>query len=199
MGTMTALLAALTLAFAGPFWEELPPAEWSDVQVAQLLSDSPWAQMAPGPPGRVPFPPVQAFLATAGPVRMAEQERDRRRGVRQQAGDPHADEYRLWLEEFAETQIILAVRVESMEPYYEAEELAKLEESEMRFGRRKVALTGYFPPADSDPYLRLAFPRVVEASDGKLGFDLYIPGVTGSYRQLEFELDRMVVDGKLEL
>jgi hypothetical protein len=60
-------------------------------------------------------------------------------------------------------------------------------------------LTGSFPPSESDPFLRLAFPRQVELSDKTLTFDLYLPGVPAPFRSAEFSLKDMVVAGKLEL
>lgn len=187
----TSTLIAAVLLLAAPFWEAKAPAQWTDAELRQLLSDSPWAQMMPGPTRS--FPPVQAYLATAGPIRQAGQELERRSRNRNV-------EYRLWFEEFSATQIIVAVRVGKLLPYSEGEELQQLEkESVMRIGRRKIRMTAYFPPSAADPYLRVAFPREAKLSDKVLSFDLYIPGVPGGFRSAEFKLPDMQVAGKLEL
>ena len=36
------------------------------------------------------------------------------------------------------------------------------QECVMRVGRKKLKMTGHFPPSPGDPYLRLAFPREVD-------------------------------------
>lgn len=204
--TLAAFLIAL-LAFADPFWVEKPPQEWTPQEMADLLTRSPWAQMVPGPGKLENFPAVQVFFATAGPIRQAEQEARRRAEVARPPrpgdlpdDDPFAGEYRLWLEEFSPTQIILAIHVVDTEAYTNGEELEHLEkDSVMRVGRKKIQMTGYFPPTVRDPYLRIAFPRQVSLSDKKVRFELYIPGVSAPYRDVEFALEPMVLSGKLEM
>jgi hypothetical protein len=39
-------LLFVPLAFAGDFWKEKPPSEWSDKDVKKLLTNSPWAKQA---------------------------------------------------------------------------------------------------------------------------------------------------------
>ena len=69
---MTWLVIALLL-FMDPFWQTKPPAEWNDLEISQLLSDSPWAQMKATQPGKARVGKnadhsqlVQVYLATAG-------------------------------------------------------------------------------------------------------------------------------------
>ncbi len=154
-------------------------------------------------PDRTNFPTVQVYLATARPIQLAEQERDKRAKARGKGKaeeyDPFAEEYRAWLGENREMHLILAIRVDKTTPYSDSKELKDLENSVMRVGRKKILMTGYFPPTVRDPYLRMAFPRQVELSDKKVGFDLYIPGVSGPFRLVEFKLEPMVLAGKLEL
>jgi hypothetical protein len=69
----------------------------------------------------------------------------------------------------------------------------------MRVGRKKFKMTGNFPPTQRDPYLRIAFPREVQATDKSVTFELYVPGATPPYRTVEFKVKDMIVNGKLEL
>jgi hypothetical protein len=66
-------------------------------------------------------------------------------------------------------------------------------------GRKKFKMTGNFPPTERDPYLRIAFPREVQASDKTVTFELYVPGATPPYRSVEFKVKDMMVNGKLEM
>jgi hypothetical protein len=199
---MMQFLLALFL-FADPYWVSKPPAEWTDAQLTALLTNSPWAQAVPGPGEN--SPPVEVFLATAGPIQLAEKERERRNQARRKPGpvpseSSAATEYRLWLEDNRATQIIVAVAIQNNKGLLDEREVKRMEEqSVMRVGKKKIKMTGSFPPSESDPYLRLAFPRQVELSDKTLYFDLYIPGIPSPYRTAEFALKEMVVAGKLEL
>jgi hypothetical protein len=202
---MPKLLLSLFL-LAAPYWEAKAPADWTDAEVSQLLSDSPWAQMVAGPDTRGTIPPVQVYLATAAPIRLAEVERDRRAKLRASATkakdsgyDPFAEEYGVWLEDNSKSHIIVAIRVGNAAAYSDAKELDSLEDSVMRAGGKKIQMTGYFPPSARDPYLRIAFPRQVQLSDKQLRFELYLPGVAGPFRFAEFKLQPMTVAGKLEL
>src|SRR5260370_42640886 len=87
--------AALFL-LAASFWETKPPKEWSEAELKQLLTDSPWAQMVTAP-GKIAGPPVQIYIATATPIQQAETERDRR-FRKKTATDDMAAEYLLWRE-----------------------------------------------------------------------------------------------------
>lgn len=201
---MIALLSALLL-FVDPFWTK-PPAEWTQAELETLLTDSPWAQIAGGPDGAISglpgAPGVQVYLATAGPIQLAEKERDRRLELRRRPGSaaPENSEYRLWMEDNRATQIVLAVRIQNNKGFLDESEVRKMEqETVMRAGKKKIKLTGSFPPSASDPYVRLAFPRQVELSDKSVTFELYLPGVPSPYRSVEFKLKDLVVNGKLEL
>lgn len=201
----TALFWPLLLMLAAPFWEAKPPAEWTNQELAQLFSDSPWAQIVSSQAVAVPGPGVQVYLATAAPMQAAEQEGARRAQLQRKPGaeppeSPLAGEYRNWLEDNRATQIVLAIRMESNRGFSDEQEVRRMEdESVMRVGRRNIKMTGHFPPYPGDPYLRLAFPRQAELSDKTVSFDLYLPGVPAPYRGAEFKLKDMVVRGKLEL
>jgi hypothetical protein len=196
---MIAFLLSLFL-FVDPFWVNQPPAEWSEPELLALLGNSPWAQAVGGPGANAPA--VQVYLATAGPMQLAEKERDRRVAVRRKPGTPIPEntEYRLWMEDNHATQIVLAVRIQNNKGFLDEREVKRMEdESTMRAGKKKIKLTGTFPPSESDPYLRMAFPRQVDLSDKSLIFELYLPGVPSPFRNAEFKLKDMVVNGKLEL
>jgi hypothetical protein len=196
---MIAFLFSLFL-FADPYWVSKPPAEWSDPELLALLGNSPWAQPVDGP--GTGAPPVQVYLATAGPIQLAEKERDRRIAARRRPGTPIPEntEYRLWMEDNYATQIVLAVRIQNNKGFLDEREVKRMEEeTTLRAGKKKIKLTGTFPPSESDPFLRLAFPRQVELSDKSLIFELYLPGVPSPFRNAEFKLKDMLVNGKLEL
>jgi hypothetical protein len=190
--------------FAGPFWESRPPAEWSDTELGNLLTDSPWAQMVEAG-GKTNSSPVQIYLATAAPVALGETERELREKRRRppnakQVEDPFAEEYRAWLEDNRTSQIIVAARVGQNPAFSDQHEVHKMEEeSVMRVGRKKFKMTGHFPPSPSDPYLRMAFPREVTVNDKAVSFVLYLPGVAIPFREIEFTLKDMLVRGKLEM
>jgi hypothetical protein len=135
----------------------------------------------------------------------AEKEADRRVRIRRKPGtetapNPLAEEYRAWLEENRASQIVLAIRIENSRAFSDDREIQRMEnESVMRAGKKKLKMTGHFPPSDGDPYLRIAFPRQVESGDKTLAFDLYLPGVPVPYRNAEFKLKDMVSAGHLEL
>jgi hypothetical protein len=193
----------LLFLFADPYWSSKPPADWSDPQLTALLTSSPWAEAVPGP--GADSPPVEVFLDTAGPIQLAEKEHERRAQVRRKPGpltpeNPAVSEYRLWLEDNRATQIVVAIAIRSNKGFLDEGEVRRMEERcIMRAGKKKIKMTGSFPPSEADPYLRLAFPRQVELSDKMLSFDLYLPGVPAPFRTAEFVLKDMVVAGKLEL
>jgi hypothetical protein len=58
-------------------------------------------------------------------------------------------------------------------------------------------MVGHFPPNSRDPMLRMVFPRP-EGEFKSLRFELYLPGVSKPYRDLEFDLKEMMFRGKLE-
>lgn len=187
---------ALLLLFAAPFWQTKRPADWTEEELAQMFTNSPWAQALTAQ-SSADAPPVSAYLATAGPMQQAERERDRRR--RKKVSDPMAEEYRAWLEENRATQIVLAVAMNGA-GLSDAREARRMEEEcVMRVGRKKLKMTGHFPPSPGDPYLRLAFPRQVTASDKTVTFELYLPGIALPFRIAEFKVKDLTVNGSLEL
>ena len=192
---------ALLFLFAAPFWETKAPADWSEEELARMFTDSPWAEVISAP-GKVDAPPVQVFLATAAPMEQAERERDlrHRRKRPQDAPDPLAEEYRAWFAENRATQIVLAVAVADRQALASDRDTQQMEqECVMRVGRKKIKMSGHFPPSAGDPYLRLAFPRQVEPGDKTVTFELYLPGVAMPFRVAEFKVKDMMVKGKLEI
>ena len=86
---MLAILLTLLLA-AAPFWEAKGPTAWSEDELNQLLTESPWAQVAEGAGANLPG--VQVYLATAKPIQLAEAERERRAKVIHAEGEFQAAE-----------------------------------------------------------------------------------------------------------
>ncbi len=199
------LLPFLALLLAAPFWEAKAPAEWSDLELQALLTESPWAQLVSGPGTASPAPPVQVYLATAAPMELALEESARRARLHRKPGQaepPGAseEEYRAWLQENRAQQIVLAVGIGDKPAFSDEREVKRMEqECVMRVGRRKFKLTGHFPPSAGDPVLRLAFPREVQPEDKTVSFDLYLPGLTAPYRLVEFRVKDMLVHGRLEM
>jgi hypothetical protein len=204
-----AALFSLVLMLAAPFWETKPPEQWDDRELELLMTDSPWAQMVSGPGNASPAAPVQVYLATAGPIDQAERELTRRNRLKRKGPGPGQEpppddslleEYRAWLLENRGTNIILAIQMDRSTAFSDEAEIRRMEaESIMRVGRKKIKMTGHFPPSAGDPYLRIAFPRQVQLGDKNLVFELYLPGVPVPYRAAEFTLKSMLVMGKLEL
>jgi hypothetical protein len=191
--------AGVLLFLAVPFWETKAPADWTDDELQRLLTNSPWAQMAAAP-ANSNSPGVQVYLATAAPVDQAERERDRRAVRKRPLPDPFAEEYRVWLEDNRTTQIVLAVNIWNTKAFSDSRDVARMEdECVMHAGRRKLKMTGHFPPSPADPYLRLAFPRQLESGDKTVSFDLYLPGVAMPFRTVEFNLKDMALNGKIEI
>jgi len=206
-------LVLTLLLLVEPFWQTKPPMEWSDIELSQLLGDSPWAQMA-AQPGEARVGKnagqerlVQVYLATAGPIMKAIAERDRRTELRRPgtskalADDPLSEERSAWFADNREGHIIVAARVGNNDAFSSGAETRRMEQdSEMDTGRGKVKLSAYFPPTATDPHLYLAFPReAVSASDKTLSFGLYLPGVPGPYRTVTFKVKELLVDGKVEM
>jgi hypothetical protein len=193
----------MLLLLAASFWETKAPADWSENELLAIFTNSPWAQMAESAVKDAHGEAVQVYLATAGPMVEAEKERERRY-VRKGNGLPAESamdtEYRLWLEDNHATQIVVAVRIARSKDFEDAQQTKRMEdESFMQVGRKKYKMTGNFPPTARDPYLRMAFPREVHATDKRVTFELYVPGATPPYRSVEFTVKDMMVNGKLEL
>jgi hypothetical protein len=194
---------AILLMLAASFWETKAPADWTESELLQLFTDSPWAQMVEAGAKDPHSSPVNIYLATAGPMQAAEKEKERRyvrKGNRPTVESPMDTEYRLWLEDNTATQIIVAVRIPRTKAFDDAAQTKRMEDdSIMRVGHKKYKMTGNFPPTEHDTYLRMAFPREVQASDKTVTFELYVPGATPPYRTVEFKVKDMIVNGKLEM
>lgn len=196
----------VVLLAAAPFWESKTPAQWSDAEIRLLLSESPWAHPALSPGTASPTGPVQVRLSTAEPIHQAEQELERRAKLKRPKtaelteADALAEEYREWFDANRSTHIVLSIYVTDTVAFSEEKDVRRMEDAcVMRVGRKKIPMTGHFPPTPGDPYLRLAFPREVQLNDKKMSFELYVPGVSIPYRTVEFSLPEMVAAGKLEL
>jgi hypothetical protein len=191
----------LLLLAAAPFWQEKPIAEWNDIQLAEFLNDSPWAHAATGA-GKIPGPPVQTYLARGHLADRAVAERVRRVALRrkQTGEDALAEEYRLWFEDNRTAQVIVAIRAGNLLAFSEEAEIRRMQDnSAMRSGKVKVKMSGYFPPTANDPYLRMAFPReIISPGEKFLDFDLYLPGVAGPFRTVQFVVQDLIVDGKAD-
>ncbi len=193
----------MLLFLAASFWESKAPADWTDNELLVLFTDSPWAQMV-DPSVKDPHgSPVQVYIASAGPMQLAEKERERRyvrKGNGLPAESPMDTEYRLWLEDNLAKQIVVAVRIPRTKDFDDGAQTKRMEaETIMHIGRRKFKMTGNFPPTQRDPYLRIAFPREVQATDKLITFELYVPGATPPFRTAEFKIKDMIINGKLEL
>jgi hypothetical protein len=187
---MHAIALWLALA-AAPFWETKAPRDWTDEQLRMLLTDSPWAQAAGS--GGAPV-----FLATAQPIREAEQERWRRRKTK--GSEPPDPEYTDFLANDQGRHIVLAISYRDPRPLADAAEARHMEEeSVLKVGRKKFKITGQFPPTPMDPYLRLVYPRQVGPNDKALVFELYLPGTAGTFQIVEFRLKELLYRGKPEM
>ena len=191
LGPANTALIAITQAIglwlalmAAPFWESKAPHDWSETELNQILSDSPWAQTIDG---------ATMFLATALPLREAEQERARRRLL----ADPDFNDF---LKEDGGKHIVLAIAIPNLNSLADAREAKRMEEeSVLKVGKKKYKMTGHFPPTPSDPYLRMVFPRQAGPNDKSLVFELYIPGAELTYRLVEFRLKELMYRGKVEM
>lgn len=195
------LALLLLLAFDEKFWERKPAREWSDEQLLIMLSDSPWAQTTVLRDAA----PLPVYLATAKPIRAAEQEWMRRymQQLRQKQTPAPSDNSRLEYEAFLKENngkvVVLAIRNPNLKALAQAEESKSMEEeSFLKVGRKKIKMTGHFPPGESDPVLRLVFPRPPDTAK-EITFELYIPGVTGPYRSASFKLKDLLFEGKPEM
>jgi hypothetical protein len=188
------MTAALLLALAVlPFWETRPPEQWTDAQVQELLTNSPWAQPALDSRGAG----IAVYLASARPMREAEFELARKQPP---IDDPGAEEYRDSLRENQGKQIVLAVALPDRKALEDPAEVKRMEqECVLKVGRKKYQMTGHFPPSVTDPYVRLVFPRAVTVADKSLVFELYVPGLPSPYRRVEFRIQDLTYRGALEM
>jgi hypothetical protein len=189
------LLGAASL----PFWEARPPADWTDAELNELLTRSPWVQEAVS--GKSSG--VRVFLATARPMREAEAElarRAREKGEQPPAEEAEDNEYADFLRENEGKVIVLAVALPNPKALDDFTE-AKLVEEQcvLRVGPNKYKLQGHFPPSATDPWLRLVFPRAVAERNKTLSFDLYVPSAPEPLRFVQFRVRDLKYNGKLEL
>ncbi len=184
------------LLLGAPFWETRQPRQWSDEELQEMLTDSPWAQTTTFRDAA----PVVVYLAGAKPLLDAGAERQRRYSKTDTApAATPASEYGIFLAQNRDKVIVLAIGNPNVTALSEEAEVKRMEEeSVLKLGRKKVRMIGHFPPTPSDPVLRLVYPRPSEAVKD-LDFELYIPGVTGPYRQAIFRWKDLVYQGKIEM
>lgn len=195
----TCLLLATAL-LAAPFWETAEPSDWTDEQLVEALTLSPWARLQNG---------THIYLATARPLRLAEAELARRTGEGRAAGSALSafplrfqedDEYLEFLADNARDFIVLAVRISDRRYLSREKSVKEMEQGcELQIGRRRYPLAGHFPPRDDDPYLRLVFPRTVRSDDREVQFRLFVPGISLPYRRVFFSVPRLYFRGELEI
>ena len=185
-------LGLLLALFAAPFWDAKAPPQWSDAELKQILSDSPWAQLISSPE-----PGVLVFLASARPIEEAEIEFARRRS--HQAPWIN-EEYSDYLRENRGKCLVLAIPYSNYNALSDAAESRHMEEEcVLKAGHKEYKMTGHFPPVPSDPYLRLIFPRAVGPEDKAFSFELYVPGFVNPYRRVEFRVKDLYYKGRLEM
>lgn len=184
----------LFLFLAQPFWEVRPPEQWTDSEIQRIRTNSPWAQ----PVGSASVNTV--FLATALPIEHAEAElrlRMKRNPNPMPEPDPDFVEY---LRDHREETLVLGVIYPPMNSFGKAGEDKKMEEETvMVIGKKQHHILGYFPPAPSDPVLRLIFPRMVKAGDKVVTFRLYLPGLSFPEREAVFTIRELMYQGKLAM
>ncbi len=181
---------AVLLALAAvPFWEAKPPAEWSEGEIHELLTNSPWAQQAVS---AKQSSGVQVYIATAAPVREAERELERRQKDKKPAEDPNEGEYEEFLRENEGKYIVVAVQARIAD-----ERMAS--ECVLRVDGKKQHMVGHFPPSPSDPWLRLVFPKVVTQGTRRFRVELYVPGTKEPFRFAEFDTREMRYQGRFEI
>jgi hypothetical protein len=192
------LFLLMALLLAAPFWESKEAKDWTDEELLELLTDSPWAQITAfgNSPG------VSVYLATAKPMRAAELEAGRRYTSKQPNPQPAENSARLEYEAFLEQSpgkaIVIAIRQPNLIALAEAGETKLMqEESRLKAGGKTYKMTGYFPPAPSDPLLRLVFPRP-SMPVKEFSFELYIPGTSGPYRRAVFRTKDLLHRGQPE-
>ncbi len=199
------MLLALAWLMAVPYWEAASPGNWSEEQLIDLLSNSPWAQNAADGPraGRPAAPPVVIYLASSTVMRQAEEEIIRRRF--KQKPDIYAaiadarEEYKAFLDENGGKVIVVAVPLDAS-ALADAEETKRMEsESLLRVGKRKLKPTGHFPPTPADPVLRLIFPREIPEGTKEITAEVYLPSIPGPYRSVQFRVKDLVYRGLPDL
>jgi len=176
--------------YASPFWQTKPATAWTDAEIETLMTQSPWGQ--PTNFGSV------AFLASARPLREAEEQVFQRRSLNDEVKFDEED-YRAYITQNPTKHIVLAVRMPLSNDLSDAKEMKKMEkECFVRVGKQKLRAVGHFPPTPSDPYLRLLFPRVPLTGLKVLSFGLYLPGVHKPYQDVELYIKDFDYRGQLE-
>jgi hypothetical protein len=184
-------LVALLFFLAQPFWEVKAPEQWTDQEIDLVRRASPWAQIA----GQ--NPEVLVYLATAAPIEEAEAELRLR--TKHPLAEPDPD-YADFLRLNRDKVLVLAIPWSQPARFgSEAERKRMEEESVMIAGRKTYPLVGHFPPTQSDPVLRLVFPREAKPADKSVLFRLYLPGVPFPERETEFRIKDLMYHGKLEM
>jgi hypothetical protein len=176
--------------YAPAFWQTKAPRDWTDAQIEILMTQSPWGQ--PTNFGSV------AFLASARPLREAEEQVFQRRSLN---GEIKTDEedYHSYITQNPNKHIVLAVRMSLANDLSDAKEMKKMEkECFVRIGKQKLKAVGHFPPTPSDPYLRLLFPRVPLTGMKVLSFGLYLPGIQKPYQDVELYIKDFEYRGQVE-
>jgi len=198
------LLTTIFWLLAAPFWES-PPTSWSEEQLIRLLNDSPWAQTATdnGRATQRPGPPVVMYLASAAPMRLAEEELIRRRFKQRpdllEAIADAREEYKAYLAENAGKVIVVAIPLDANALADTAESKRMEAESLLRVGKRKWKATGHFPPTPTDPVLRLIFPREIPENGKEISVEVYLPSIPGPYRNAQFPVKDLMYRGLSEL
>lgn len=198
-------LFLLSWFLAVPYWETVPAGSWTEQQLIDLLTESPWAQSAPDTRrgNTLPGPPVVIYLSSAAPMRQAEEEIIRRRF--KQKPDVYAaihearEEYLAYINENAGKVIVVAITLDA-NALADASETKRMEaESILRIGKRKWKATGHFPPTPADPVLRLIFPREVPEGAKEISVEVYLPSLPSPYRNAQFRLKDLMLRGQPEL
>lgn len=184
-------LLPLLFFLAQPFWETKPPERWTDLEIDEILHNSPWAQSTG------PSPEVLVYLATAAPVEDAEEE------LRLRAKDPLPEpdpDYATYISDNRDKAIVLAIPYPARGGLGKPDELHSMEqESVMIVGHKTYQIIGYFPPMPADPVLRLVFPRQVLATDKNVNFRLYLAGISFPEREVQFRVKDLMYHGKLAM
>jgi hypothetical protein len=184
-------LVAVAL-FAGPLWERLPPAEWTDEQLASFFRNSPWVSREEG---------AHIYLASARPVREAEVELRRRKlDLKSGSESTESEEYFDFIRDNGDDYIVLAVHIPYPQYLLSEKDTQRMENRcQLVVGKKNHKLVGHFPPTAADRYLRLVFPKVVKPTDVEFTFKLYVPGVPSPFRMVTYRTADLAVNGSPEL
>ncbi|MDL5049781.1 hypothetical protein QQ054_27585 [Oscillatoria amoena NRMC-F 0135] len=201
MALLAVTVLSMALLAADPFWLPKPIQQWDEEELEQFFTDSPWARPAEAVAMRGNTRvSTRTFLASAAPMRLAEEEWRRRRLPKEQRESDDAwQEWREFIEKDSARYIVLAVAI-PLSHASDAREMAEMEnQSVMRFGRKKVKMSGYFPATERDPYTRLLFPREGTESAKDIVFELYIPGEGGNFREAIYLAKELTWKGRKEI